>query len=61
MSLLHMSPKVKPTVVTNADQLQQHGVLIKLEPGWWADWAASHPVEQRDWQDLDTHGRWLQH
>ena len=61
MSLRHMATKVKPTVATNADQLQQDGVLVKLGPSRLADYMPTALVEPRAWQHLLIHRRWLQH
>jgi hypothetical protein len=55
MLLRHMATKVKPTVATNADQLQQDGVLVKLGPGRLADYMPTALVEPRPWQHLHIH------
>ena len=56
MSLRHMATKVKPTVATNADQLQQDGVLVKLGPSLLADYMPTALVEPQAWQ----HFNWAQ-
>jgi len=47
MSLRHMASKVKPTIATSADQLQQDGVLVELGPSRLADHLPTALVEPR--------------
>ncbi len=55
MSLRHMASKVKPTIATNADQLQQDGVLVKLGPSRLSDYMPTALVEPRPWQLQHIH------